>query len=73
MDELWVLFNRRQNYIPKPSFHPLQVDYAAMIPLLKSLTCCWHMLYFRVVTLSYFSGNRRKEETIGGSQFALFY
>lgn len=32
-----------------------------------------HMLYFRVVTLSYSSRNRRKEEKIGGSQFAVSY
>lgn len=50
-----------------------QVSIAAVDPFLKSLTCCWHMLYFRVVTLSYFSRNRRKEERIGRSQFALFY
>lgn len=73
MDESWVLLRRRQNYIPKPSFHPLPVHYAAMHPFLKSLTCCWHLLCFRVVTLSHFSRNRRKEERIGGSQFALFY
>lgn len=72
-DELWVLMRRRQNYIPKPSFHPLLAHYAAVNPFLKSLTCRWCLLGFRVVTPSYFSRNRRKWQRIAGSQFALFY
>lgn len=62
----------RQNYIPKPSFHPLPARCAAVNPFLQSLTCCWRLLGFRVVILSYFSRNRRKQHKIAGSQFALF-
>lgn len=71
-DESWVLMRGRQNYIPKPSFHPLPARCAAVNPFLQSLTCCWRLLGFRVVILSYFSRNRRKQHKIAGSQFALF-
>lgn len=71
-DESWVLMRGRQNYIPKPSFHPLAAHYAAVNPFLQSLTCRWRLLGFRVVILSYFSRNRRKQHKIAGSQFAFF-
>lgn len=72
-DESWVLMRGRQNYIPEPSFHPLPDHYAAVNPFLKSLTCRWRLLGFRIVTPSYFSRNRRKQQRIAGFQFALFY
>lgn len=72
-DESWVLMRGWQNYIPKPSFHPLPARYAAVNPFLKSLTCRWCLLGFRVVTPSYFSRNSRKQQRIAGLQFVLFY
>lgn len=73
MDESWVLMRGQQNDIPKPSFHPLLAHYAAVNPFLKSLTCRWCLLGFRLVVLSDFSRNRRKQQSIAGSKFALFY
>lgn len=72
-DESWVVMRGWQNYIPEPSFHPLPARYAAVNPFLKSLTCRWCLLGFRVVTPSYFSRNSRKQQRIAGLQFVLFY
>lgn len=67
MAESWVPMRGRQNYILKPSFHPLPACYTAMNPFLKSLTCLWPLLGCSVVTLSYFSRNRGKEQRIAGT------
>lgn len=73
VDESWVLMRGQQDYIPKPSFHPLPAHYAAVNPFLKSLTCHWCLRGFRLVMLSDFSRNRRQERGIAGSKLALSY